>query len=141
MPGQEIFAPMLAMFVLTFVVWVYLYAKRIPFILNSDLSDADMTPLAFMQRTPPDVANPSDNFKNLFEIPVLFYALCVYLFVTHQVDTVYVVAAWTFFVFRALHSLMHCTLNIVMVRFWLYFVATITCWYMLFRALVTMWAP
>jgi len=43
-------------------------------------------PGALAQRSPAAVSNPSDNLKNLFEIPVLFYALALYLFVTGQVD-------------------------------------------------------
>ena len=132
--GSEILAPMLGMFVLTFLVWVYMYAKRIPFINNSDLSDEDLSPLRFAALQPPEVSNPSDNLKNLFELPVVFYALCLYLFVTRQVDQIYVVAAWSFFAFRVLHSLMHCTRNIVLVRFALYAISSAACFFMLFRA-------
>jgi hypothetical protein len=57
--------------------------------------------------SPPSVSNPSDNLKNLFELPVLFYALSLYLFVTRQVDGTYVAAAWVFFVFRVAHSAIH----------------------------------
>ena len=45
-----------------------------------------------------------------------------------------VAAGWTFVAFRALHSAVHCTINIVIVRFWLYFVATVAIWFMLLRA-------
>ena len=49
-------------------------------------------------------------------------------------DTVYVVAAWIFAAFRVLHSAVHCTVNIVMLRFTLYLVATLAVWLMLVRA-------
>jgi hypothetical protein len=81
-----------------------------------------------------EVANPSDNLKNLFEIPVLFYALVLYLFVTNQVDAVYVNAAWVFVVFRALHSAVHCTFNLIMLRFYLYLFATLAVWFIAIRA-------
>ena len=67
--------------------------------------------------SPPKVNAPSDNLKNLFEMPVLFYALASMLFVTEQVDSGYVVAAWVFAAFRIAHSAVHCTVNIVMLRF------------------------
>jgi len=41
-------------------------------------------------------------------------------------------------VFRYLHSAMHCTKNIVIVRFWLYFTATAAFFYMFFRAALNM---
>ena len=44
-----------------------MYAKRIPFINSLDLSDEDLRPSKFAEMQPPDVANPSDNLKNLFE--------------------------------------------------------------------------
>jgi hypothetical protein len=51
-------------------------------------------PGALAQLSPPEVSNPSDNLKNLFEHPVLLYVLALYLFVTNQVDAAYVSAAW-----------------------------------------------
>ena len=132
---ESIFGPMLGMFLLTILVWVYMYAKRIPWITKSDLSNEEMTPLHFMQNTPPDVANPSDNLKNLFEIPLVFYALCLYLYVTHQVDQIHVICAWTFFCFRTLHSIMHCTANVVIVRFWLYAISSLALFIMVIRAI------
>ena len=83
--------------------------------------------------SPPAVSNPSDNLKNLFEIPVLFYALALYLFATSQVDALYVGAAWVFLIFRTLHSAVHCTFNRVIVRFYLYLIATLAVWFMIFR--------
>ena len=43
-------------------------------------------------------------------------------------------AAWVFVGFRVLHSVMHCTLNIVNVRFALYLVAALALWFMLLRS-------
>ena len=67
-------------------------------------------------------------------MPVLFYALALYLFATNQVDGVYLTAAWIFVAFRVLHSLVHCTVNIVTLRFGLYLVATIAVWFIALRA-------
>lgn len=131
---ESIFSPFFAMIFLTFLVWVYLYARRIPFITQSKLKPTGLSPIAFAQIVPPRVSNPSDNFKNLFEIPVLFYALVFYLFVTQQVDTLYVNAAWICVVFRALHSAVHCTFNLVILRFYLYLFATIAVWFIAVRA-------
>ena len=135
MHQTAIFGPFFATMFLTFVVWVYMYARRIPFIRGSGLTPGELAiPGRLAEISPVEVSNPSDNLKNLFEIPVLFYALALYLFVTQQVDAVYVAAAWIFVVFRALHSAVHCTVNVVMVRFWLYLVSTVAVWFMLFRA-------
>ena len=62
------------------------------------------------------------------------YALCLYLFATAQVDCGHVAAGWVFVAFRTLHSAVHCTFNLVMLRFYLYLVATLAVWLMLGRA-------
>ncbi len=132
MTQTAIFSPFFAMMLVTLVVWVYMYARRIPFIRQSNLTPGQLTPLELARISPPAVSNPSDNLKNLFEIPVLFYALTLFLYDTHRV--VFLVAAWVFVGFRALHSLVHCTINVVIVRFWLYCVSTMAFWFMAVRA-------
>jgi len=129
------FGPVLATMVLTFVVWVYMYVRRISFITRSRIGAGELAvPGALARLSPPAVANPADNFRNLFEIPVLFYALALWLAVTQRVDATYVYAAWVFVIFRALHSAVHCTVNIVMLRFYLYLVSTLAVWFMVGRA-------
>ena len=134
MTQQAIFGPFFATIFLTLVVWVYMYIRRIRFITSNTFTAKELTPSVFAQLSPPEVANPSDNLKNLFEIPVLFYALALYLFVMQQVDTVYVTAAWVFVVFRALHSAVHCTFNLIMLRFYLYLISTLAVWFIAIRA-------
>ena len=135
MPQTAILGPVFAMVFLTFLVWVYMYVRRIRFITSSNISPVDLAvPGALAQLSPPEVSNPSDNLKNLFEIPVIFYVLGLYLFVANQVDDIYVIAAWGFVVLRAVHSAVHCTINIVMLRFYLYLASTLAVWFIAARA-------
>jgi len=135
MEQTAIFGPFFATMLLTFVVWVYMYVRRIRFITSSNLSPGDLSkPGELARLSPAAISNPSDNLKNLFEIPVLFYALALYLFVTRQVDGTYVTAAWVFVAFRALHSAVHCTVNVILVRFSLYLVSTLAVWFIAARA-------
>jgi len=138
MDQTAIFGPFFATMFLTLLVWVYMYIRRIAFITGSKLNPKELAaPGALARLSPPEVSNPSDNLKNLFEIPVLFYALALYLFVTKQVDATYVTAAWVFVGFRALHSAVHCTFNLVLLRFYLYLFATLAVWFMGIRAALT----
>ncbi|MGL6338695.1 MAG: MAPEG family protein [Waterburya sp.] len=138
MTQNAIFSPFLATVFLTLIVWVYMYICRINFITSRKLAPRELAiPGKLAEISPPNVSNPSDNLKNLFEIPVLFYALVLYLFVTKQVDTVYVCAAWIFVVFRVLHSVVHCTFNLVMLRFYLYLFSTLAVWFIAIRAAFT----
>ena len=136
--GQSaIFGPFLATMLLTVCVWGFMFFRRIRFLTANEIDAQDLRePGKLAEISPPEISNPSDNLKNLFEMPVLFYALCVYLFATGQVDALHVGAAWVFVAFRALHSLVHCTFNHVMLRFNLYLVSCLAVFVMLGRALV-----
>jgi hypothetical protein len=134
MDQAVIFQPFVATMLLTLVVWLYMYGRRLPFIFSSGLDPKQMTPLELARRSPPRVSNPSDNLKNLFELPIIFYALSLYLYATHQVDGTYVAAAWLFFGFRVLHSAVHCTFNFIPLRFSLYVISSAALWFMVVRA-------
>lgn len=126
------------MLVLTLAVWTYMYVRRLHFLHTNRVDPQSVnTPSKAAGRIPDEVGFASDNFKNLFELPVAFYALCLYLYVTGNVDALYVYAAWAFLVFRGLHSLVHCTVNRVMLRFGLYVLAAAALWFMLMRAVVS----
>jgi hypothetical protein len=141
MNPTAILSPFFAAILLTFAVWVYMYVVRIRFINGSGLTPDELAiPGRLAEVSPASVSNPSDNFKNLFEVPVLFYALALYLFVTNHVDATYVAAAWIFVAFRALHSTVHCTFNKVMLRFWLYAISTLAVWFIAARAAIAHFA-
>jgi hypothetical protein len=75
---------------------------------------------------------PADNFRNLFELPILFYlALCI-AFVTAQVNTLTLALAWAFVATRLVHSAVHCGYNRVIHRFYAYITG--------YFVLVALWA-
>ena len=134
MNQSMIFGPFFALMLLTLLVWVYLYMRRIPFIRRSNLRPEQLAAVEFARLSPPAVVNPSDNFRNLFELPTIFYAIALYLYVRHEADGVDIIAAWTFVAFRALHSAVHCTINIVPLRFGLYAASSVALWFIVIRA-------
>ena len=75
----------------------------------------------------------ANNFQNLFELPVLFYAAVLVLYVTNQVDKVHVLCAFGFFTLRIAHSAVHCTYNHIMQRFIVYAIASVFLWIMVIR--------
>lgn len=128
-----IFVPFVGTMLLTIVVWLYMYARRIPFIMRNDFTPQQLTPAEFARLSPPEVSNPADNLKNLFELPTIFYAVVLYLYAVQQVDRWYLGAAWVFFGFRVLHSVVHCTFNFIPLRFWLYAISALALWFMVLR--------
>ena len=58
-----------------------------------------------------------DNFRNLFETPVLFYVLVAVSIGSRYTPDWLVVGAWAYVALRVAHSFIHCTYNRVMQRF------------------------
>jgi hypothetical protein len=133
--GSEIFEPFIGMLILTFIVWVVMYVRRIGYIVSHRIDAQQLTtPEKGAKIIPEEIHWSAYNFRNLFELPVVFYVLCLYLFVTNSVDGAYVVGAWVFLVSRVVHSLIHCTVNIVKLRFASYFLGALVLWSMVVRA-------
>jgi hypothetical protein len=135
--NELIFQPMMAVVTLTAVVWFAMYVTRVRAMRQAGKPVQAYTVPDRITEFLPEKANyPANNFKNLFELPVLFYVMCIYLYVTGNVDVVYMIAAWLFAGLRVLHSLVHCTVNIVILRFQVYFAGGIVLWFMLARIAV-----
>jgi hypothetical protein len=135
MPSTELALPMLGMMILTLLVWVFMFIRRISYAQSNKIDIEDFRTPADVQALIPDAESaPGNNLKNLFELPILFYAICLYLTVTLQVDSLYVNCAWAFLVLRVLHSLIHCTYNKVAHRFAVYMLSGIALWIMVVRA-------
>ena len=64
-----------------------------------------------------EAVQAADNFRNLFEVPILFYALCATVLATQSASLTLAVGAWLFVALRAVHSYIQCTYNKVMHRF------------------------
>ena len=79
-PGA-ILLPFFGLMLLTAVVWVYMYYRRLSFIIGNRIRPQDLTtPERASEILPESVRIPANNLRNLLELPVLFYALCLYLF-------------------------------------------------------------
>jgi hypothetical protein len=131
----EIFGPMFALMFLTFVVWVLMYLRRRDFVAANKVSLRDIaTPESLGRVLSEHANNPGNNFRNLCELPVLFYAICFYLYAVAQVDVAYLVLAWSFFGLRALHSYIQCSSNRVSRRLLFYALSSLALWLMIGRA-------
>ena len=76
-------------------------------------------------RVPGAVSLPNRNFMNLLELPILFYVVCITLYVTLSVDRLALTLAWLFFALRVVHSLVHLTYNNVFHRLAAYSASTV----------------
>ena len=138
MEDERIFLPVAALVLLTALVWIHMYVKRLRAIQRSGL-DPDQFKSRQGKPVLPAAAAPSDNFQNLLEAPVLFYVGAVIIYTTGRVDELYVWLAWGFVALRALHSLVHVTYNRVLHRFAVYVLGTAVLWGMWLRLGLQLW--
>ena len=127
MESQAIFLPALAMVALTICVWLRMYAARIGEMKRERIHPQAVATSAQMAARLSDT-RAADNFRNLFELPVLFYLALVVAAITAQVTTLVLVLAWLFVALRVLHSVIHCGYNKVMHRFKAYLLGGVVLW-------------
>lgn len=126
--------PFAGMLMLTMLVWLLMYVKRLGYIRKHNIdpqSLADAHTLASV--LPESINRPANNLRNLCELPVLFYAVVLFHMSIVNSDAVFAWCAWIFFIFRCIHSLVHCTFNRVTLRFAAYFISSIALWVMVLR--------
>jgi hypothetical protein len=56
---------------------------------------------------PDDATKRAANFRNQFELPVLFYAVVAFALLTKGADLAMIVLAWLFVLTRVIHSAIH----------------------------------
>jgi hypothetical protein len=124
---RSIFLPALAMVLLTFVVWLRMYLTRIAQMKRERIHPQAVASSAQVTARLTD-SRAADNFRNLFELPVLFYLALVVAAQLGLVTTVSLLLAWVFVASRVLHSAIQCTYNKVMHRFRAYVVGGLALW-------------
>jgi hypothetical protein len=72
----------------------------------------------------------ADHYRNLFEMPVLFYALCGFLAITGLTNLFLLACAWGFVFLRGFHAYIHLTHNKVVRRFQAFVASTIVLYVM-----------
>jgi len=122
--NTAIVLPVIALVLLTAVVWTRLYVERIRELRQRRIDPQALATSASAGQTMQRV-QASDNFKNLFEVPVLFYALCAVLASAQHVSAFFVIGAWVYVALRYIHSFIHLTYNRVMHRFAVYVLSTV----------------
>jgi hypothetical protein len=116
MPNHAIFLPALAMVALTFSVLAVMFRRRVAQLKRDRIHPQKVSTSTQASLLYTDVA-PADNFRNLFEMPVLFYLALLVAAITDQVTMPVLVLAWSYVAARTLHSVIQCSYNKVIHRF------------------------
>lgn len=121
---------MITQVMLTAVVFIYMYNTRVQEMRSKQIHPQKIATGTGAAQCLVDSGKVADNFSNQFEMPILFYVLTVSLYVTQTVSMIFVVLACVFVLFRILHSLIHCTYNKVLHRFYAYAASSLVLWVM-----------
>jgi hypothetical protein len=112
--------PTIALVAVIAAVWATMFVQRMGHMKRNPPSAADFASGEAAGRYFAPVELSSNNFRNLFEAPVLYFALVPLLLITHQANHIQVLLAWIYVALRAAHSFVHIGPKKVPLRFLLY---------------------
>lgn len=124
--GGSILTPILVLVSWTLIVWIWMYARRLPAMSAANVEPQQAQhPGALASLLPSEAQRVADNYNHLHEQPTIFYALIVYSHLAGVADPLNIGLAWAYVGLRIVHSLVQNTVNIVLVRFSLFALSTV----------------
>ena len=113
MNQTAIFLPMLAQVLLVYVVYVVMGRRRYVAVKSGE---AKVGQYKVRTTEPASSVTVANNLINQFELPVLFYVLCLALHVTNGVNYLTLALMWIFVISRYVHAWVHLTSNNLLFR-------------------------
>ncbi len=123
MIGMEILKPVAVLVGWTMVMWLWMYATRIPAMGKAKIDTKNLTGGTGKNLDdvlPANVQWIAHNYNHLHEAPTVFYAVALALALIGQGDGLNAQLAWAYAGLRIVHSIVQATWNRVMVRFLLF---------------------
>ena len=121
--GMAILKPVVALAAWTMVMWLWMYATRIPAMGKAKIDTASLvggTGKDLDGRLPESVQWIAHNYNHQHEAPTVFYAVALVLAITGHGDGLNAQIGWAYVGLRVLHSIVQASINRVMVRFGLF---------------------
>ena len=117
MDQLTLLTPVLVLVIWTFIIFLIMSFGRVSFMNNpQDAADSK----DYKNQLPTWVNRTADNYNHLFEQPVAFYAVTLTIALVNSFDSLIVQLAWAYVLIRIIHSFVQITINIVLVRFFLF---------------------
>ncbi len=123
MIGMDILQPVVVLLAWTMVMWVWMYATRIPAMNRAGIDAKNLVGsdgASLRAKLPDSVSWKADNYNHLHEAPTVFYAVAIVLAIIGQGDGPNTALAWAYVGLRITHSIVQATVNRVIVRFALF---------------------
>jgi len=139
MISTEIIQPVVTLAAWSMVMWLWMYATRIPAIQAAKMRLDPNAPNGEQMATlPAKVRWKADNYNHLMEQPTVFYALAFSLAFLGEGTGTNVLLAWAYVVLRILHSLLQSLINKIEVRFLLFALSNIPLFALTYNALTAL---
>jgi hypothetical protein len=124
---SAILQPVVVLAAWTMLVWIWMYATRIPAMNRAGMDANAMVGSTGRSLRDDLVAKGevkaswvADNYNHLHEAPTVFYAISIVLAMIGQGDNLNATIAWAYVGLRIAHSLLQVTSNRVVIRFVLF---------------------
>ena len=117
---MSILQPVIALAAWTMVMWLWMYATRLPAMSKAKVdpdSLAQDPDMSLEKVLPPNVQWKAHNYNHLHEAPTVFYAVALSLALLEAGEGLATTLAWAYVALRVVHSLVQVTSNRVVVRF------------------------
>ncbi len=121
--SSEILKPVIVLAAWSMIMWIWMYATRLPAMKRAGLLDQPMiggTGASLAPKLPTSVQWKADNYNHLMEQPTVFYAVALSLAFLGAGDSLNAMIAWAYVGLRIAHSLLQVTVNRVKLRFALF---------------------
>ena len=141
MPTQtEFLTPALVLVAWTLVMWIWMYATRIPAMKESGIDPQDAAfPGTWAHRLRrASVRSVADNYNHLHEQPTIFYAVALAAQVAGVTDSFSVSVAWAYVGVRVVHSLVQATKNPIPIRFAIFSLGSVVLFVLLVRTILAL---
>jgi hypothetical protein len=128
MIGAGILQPVIALAGWTMVMWLWMYATRIPAMRAAkvDPDSLGRDPQAKLDNLlPAHVQWKAHNYNHLHEAPTVFYAIAIVLAIVGEGDGLNAQLGWAYVALRVGHSLVQATVNRIMVRFSVFMLSSV----------------
>lgn len=135
---SSILTPVLALVCLSLLVWIWMYATRIPAMQRAKLNPQEARFPGSLDVLPDGARQVADNYNHLMEQPTIFYALVFYIFLAGHSDPTHIWLAWAYVALRVVHTLVQGTVNIVNLRFLVFAASTLVLMTMAVRELAAL---
>lgn len=124
--SQEILLPVIALAAWTSVMWVWMYATRLPAMKAINMKpNPDIPRGEQMAQLPAKVRWKADNYNHLMEQPTIFYAVVISLSILGEGTSLNLVFAWSYVAARIVHSLFQSLVNKIELRFLIFALSNI----------------